>query len=116
MKVTVIGDGAWGTALALNMLKNGHHVTLWGAFPDYLDSVKQRKENYKFLPGVILPETLQISSDLSEAYRRRLPRAAEPDIQGSGYASKAAAERGNFSDAFQKSSGQALRGGGRSDF
>ena len=71
MKVTVIGDGAWGTALALNMLKNGHHVTLWGAFPDYLDSVKQRKENYKFLPGVILPETLQISSDLSEAVDKR---------------------------------------------
>ncbi|MBE6356863.1 MAG: NAD(P)-dependent glycerol-3-phosphate dehydrogenase [Lentisphaerae bacterium] len=71
MKITVIGDGAWGTALALNMLKNGHDVTLWGAFPDYLDSVKQRKENYKFLPGVTLPETLQLSADLASAIDKR---------------------------------------------
>ena len=36
MKICVAGDGAWGTALALNLLRNGHQVVIWGAFGDYL--------------------------------------------------------------------------------
>ena len=64
MKIAVIGDGAWGTALALNMLKNGHKVSLWGAFPEYLDEIAARRENYKFLPGVTLPDELIIRKEL----------------------------------------------------
>lgn len=67
MKITVLGDGAWGTALALNMICNRHHVTMWGAFPDYLEQVRQRRENFKFLPQVSLPEELQLQPDLAEA-------------------------------------------------
>ena len=67
MKVSVIGDGAWGTALALNMLANGHKVQIWGAFPDYLAEVNKRKENFKFLPGVKLPDELGFCSDMDEA-------------------------------------------------
>lgn len=67
MKVTIIGDGAWGTALALNLLRNRHQVTLWGAFPDYLDAISKRGENYKFLPGVSLPKELRLCSDIEEA-------------------------------------------------
>ncbi|MBE6376592.1 MAG: NAD(P)-dependent glycerol-3-phosphate dehydrogenase [Lentisphaeria bacterium] len=67
MKVTVIGDGAWGTALALNMLRNGHKVQLWGAFPEYLQEIAERKENYKFLPGVTLPEELILQADIADA-------------------------------------------------
>ncbi|MBR2345116.1 MAG: NAD(P)-dependent glycerol-3-phosphate dehydrogenase [Lentisphaeria bacterium] len=67
MKVTVIGDGAWGTALALNMLINRHDVTLWGAFPEYLEEMKKRKENFKFLPGVSLPDELHLDSILEHA-------------------------------------------------
>ena len=67
MKVTVIGDGAWGTALALNMLRNGHKVQLWGAFPEYLQEITERRENYKFLPGVTLPEELILHADLADA-------------------------------------------------
>ena len=71
MKVTVIGDGAWGTALALNMLRNGHQVRLWGAFPDYLDEIRKRKENYRFLPGVTIPDELTLVKDLEEAFSRQ---------------------------------------------
>ena len=39
MKCVVVGDGAWGTALAVNLLQNSHDVTLWGAFPDYLEQM-----------------------------------------------------------------------------
>ena len=67
MKVSVIGDGAWGTALALNMIANGHNVQLWGAFPEYLTEVEARRENYKFLPGVSLPRELRLTCDISEA-------------------------------------------------
>ena len=69
MKITVFGDGAWGTALAMNLLDNGHQVTIWGAFPEYLREMAERRENYRFLPGVALPETLQFESDAELAVR-----------------------------------------------
>ena len=50
-KVTVIGDGGWGTALALVLQRNGHDVTVWGPFPEYIQQVQAAKENVKFLPG-----------------------------------------------------------------
>jgi len=66
-RITVLGDGAWGTALAIVLCDNGHTVTLWGAFPDYVDTLIRRRENVKFLPGVKLPDALGITSDMSEA-------------------------------------------------
>ncbi|MBO5991804.1 MAG: NAD(P)-dependent glycerol-3-phosphate dehydrogenase [Lentisphaeria bacterium] len=69
MKISVFGDGAWGTALAMNLLSNGHKVTVWGAFPDYLEEMKARRENFRFLPGVTLPEELEFESDAEKAVR-----------------------------------------------
>lgn len=69
MNCIVIGDGAWGTALALNLLSNSHDVTLWGAFPDYLDEMAQRNENFRFLPGVALPDALKFSGDMAAALK-----------------------------------------------
>jgi len=66
-KVTVLGDGAWGTALALLLLDNRYDVTLWGAFPDYVDVLTSKRENVKFLPGVKLPESLHITPDIAQA-------------------------------------------------
>lgn len=67
MKITVLGDGAWGTALACNLLKNGHDVTIWGAFPEYLKTMDETRENSKFLPGVKLPDSMRFSADPEEA-------------------------------------------------
>ena len=67
MKIAVIGDGGWGTALACNLIANGHEVIMWGAFPDYLEEMKQKRENVKFLPGVKLPDTLQFTFSPEEA-------------------------------------------------
>ena len=69
MKISVFGDGAWGTALAMNLLSNGHRVTVWGAFPDYLDEMREKRENYRFLPGVTLPDELEFESDAVTAVR-----------------------------------------------
>ncbi len=63
----MLGDGGWGTALALVNLRRGNEVMLWSAFPDYVKVLRKERENVKFLPGVPLPETLKISSDLKEA-------------------------------------------------
>ena len=67
MKIAVLGDGAWGTALACNLLSNGHEVVMWGAFPDYLEEMARKRENFKFLPGAPLPESLRFSPDPAEA-------------------------------------------------
>ena len=66
-RVTVLGDGGWGTTLALHAHRLGHRVTLWGAFPDYVRQMVRRRENVKFLPGVRLPKTLHLTASLTEA-------------------------------------------------
>ncbi|MBI4549393.1 MAG: NAD(P)H-dependent glycerol-3-phosphate dehydrogenase [Candidatus Omnitrophica bacterium] len=64
MKISVLGDGGWGTALALLLTGKGHDVTLWGAFPEYTKVLRERRENVKFLKGFSLPPGLDLSSDL----------------------------------------------------
>ncbi|MFH1837733.1 MAG: NAD(P)H-dependent glycerol-3-phosphate dehydrogenase [Candidatus Omnitrophota bacterium] len=62
-KAAVIGDGGWGTALALLLYKKGIDVTLWSAFSEYAEYLKDKRENVKFLKGVTLPKDLKITSD-----------------------------------------------------
>ncbi len=69
MKIAVIGDGGWGTANALLLLGYGHDVTVWGAFPDYVEEQKRTRRNERFLRGVVLPDTLKLTSDRREAVR-----------------------------------------------
>ena len=69
MKIAVFGDGAWGTALALNLIANNHKVVIWGAFPEYLREMAEKRENFKFLPGVALPENLEFESDAEKTVR-----------------------------------------------
>ena len=76
--VSVLGDGAWGTALSLVLLKNGHDVTLWSAFEDYADTLKVKRENVKFLPGVPLPKELKITSVARDALGARVLVMAIP--------------------------------------
>jgi len=67
MKIAVLSDGAWGTALALTLLDNGHEVVLWGPFPDYLAQMRERRENFRFLPGVTLPGELRFEPEIGRA-------------------------------------------------
>ena len=69
MKITVIGDGGWGTANALLLLGYGHDVTVWGAFPDYIEEQRRTRRNDRFLKGVPLPPALKLTSDREEAVR-----------------------------------------------
>jgi glycerol-3-phosphate dehydrogenase (NAD(P)+) len=66
-RIAVIGDGGWGTTLAILLSKKGFDVALWGVFPDYIAILKEARENKKFLPGVKIPEAVRITSDLGAA-------------------------------------------------
>ncbi|MBN1268812.1 MAG: NAD(P)-dependent glycerol-3-phosphate dehydrogenase [Kiritimatiellae bacterium] len=66
-QVAILGDGGWGTALALVLHQNGHGVRVWGPFPDYIAEIKRTRENRKFLPGVRLPAELLWTSEREEA-------------------------------------------------
>ncbi len=66
-KVSIIGDGGWGTALALLLHSKGLQVTIWGYFPDYVQEQRERRENYKFLPGLEIPAGINYTSDLAKA-------------------------------------------------
>jgi len=67
MNVTVLSDGSWGTALSMLLCRNGHNVTMWGPFPEYLDQMAASRENTKFLPGFKLHENLHIEKDMRAA-------------------------------------------------
>jgi len=67
MKIAVLGDGGWGTALALTAHANGHNVIVWGAFQENVDAVNANHTNERFLKGVPVPEDLPFTTDMKEA-------------------------------------------------
>ena len=64
MKITVLGSGGWGTALALLLLENGHEVTLWSYTEEESRVLRETREN-PMLKGVPLPEAMHFAADLS---------------------------------------------------
>ncbi len=68
-RITVIGDGGWGTALALVLHGNGHDVTVWGPFEDMIEKIEATRENESYLPGIPLPEGISWTADHKEATR-----------------------------------------------
>lgn len=67
MKVTVIGAGAWGTALANLLCQNKHHVTLWGHNSQNLSEIQRSFRNERYLPGISLCRELHVEADLAKA-------------------------------------------------
>ncbi|MGE5027985.1 MAG: NAD(P)H-dependent glycerol-3-phosphate dehydrogenase [Betaproteobacteria bacterium] len=66
MKVTVLGAGAWGTALAASWAPH-HAVTLWARNPAVLDAMRTQRVNARYLPDCPLPDALHFSADLDAA-------------------------------------------------
>jgi glycerol-3-phosphate dehydrogenase (NAD(P)+) len=67
MRCGVIGAGAWGTALADLLTRNGHEVRLWAYEPDVADAITERHENTRFLAGHPLTPALRATNDLGQA-------------------------------------------------
>lgn len=69
MRCAVVGAGAWGTALADLLRRNGHDVTMWAYEPDVAESITSRRENVRFLKGHELAAGIIATSDLSRAVK-----------------------------------------------
>jgi len=63
-KITILGAGSWGAALAKILTENGHKVCLWSALPEEIQMLRARHEHLDKLPGVKLPEEIVYSDDL----------------------------------------------------
>ena len=62
MKVAVVGSGAWGTALAIRLCKNGHDVTMWTYDKDRVAQMEATRRSHR-LPSAVLPEGLKLSGE-----------------------------------------------------
>ncbi|MBI1372226.1 MAG: NAD(P)H-dependent glycerol-3-phosphate dehydrogenase [Phycisphaera sp.] len=62
-RITVLGDGAMATVLALLLDSKDQHVTIWGPFPEHIDALRQSRVNEKYMPDFPLPPSLHLSAD-----------------------------------------------------
>lgn len=67
MPVAVVGAGSWGTAIAALLAAKGIETRLWARRPELAELINATRENGEYLPGVRLPDTLDITSDLERA-------------------------------------------------
>ena len=67
MSISVIGAGAFGTALAISLARTGVPVTLWSRDAEHARDMQQSRENTRRLPGLTLPDTLTVTSDMTQA-------------------------------------------------
>lgn len=65
--VTVIGAGSYGTALAICIARNQHKTLLWARDQAQVEKMQTSRENNRYLPGIVFPESLEIESDLIQA-------------------------------------------------
>lgn len=64
----ILGSGGWGTAVAVLLAQNpAHHVRLWSAHPDNAAKMRASRENARLLPGVTIPDSVEITGDAAEA-------------------------------------------------
>ena len=79
MKAVGVGSGAWGTALAIRLCKNGHDVTMWTFEKDLIPEMETTRRNPR-LPSAILPEGLKISGDYACVSGCKLVVMASPSF------------------------------------
>lgn len=68
MKVSVLGAGSWGTALAIHLARSGHGVLLWGRDAEVTGRIASERRHPRRLASIPIPETVRTTSDLAEAH------------------------------------------------
>lgn len=63
-KISVLGAGGWGMALAITAFNNGHKVNLWSPFQNEVDALLKERTNERLLKDIYLPDEINITSDL----------------------------------------------------
>lgn len=66
-KVSIVGAGSWGTALAILLSSNGHQVSMWSCFKDEVDMLNSKREHTSKLPGVHIPDDILCTADQEKA-------------------------------------------------
>lgn len=79
-KITVLGSGGWGMALAISAYNNRHNVTLWTPFKEEADQLLEKHGNEKLLRGVVLPSGIKVTTDLSDVEGDDLTIIATPSV------------------------------------
>ena len=69
MKTAILSDGGWGSALSRVLAENGHEVTMWGPFPEYLNEIASTRENRKFLKGIKFHDAVKFEPDMAKAVK-----------------------------------------------
>jgi len=65
--ITVLGAGSYGTALAICLARNGHQTLLWGRDAQHVESMAKCRQNSKYLPDALFPNSLNVTADLQLA-------------------------------------------------
>ena len=68
-KVCVLGTGSWGSALALGLAKKGNDVSMWTRKEEQAKKINRTKENTDYLPGVLFPNNITISTDIEKTIK-----------------------------------------------
>ncbi|MGN0451954.1 MAG: NAD(P)-binding domain-containing protein, partial [Acutalibacteraceae bacterium] len=108
-KITVLGAGGWGMALALSAHGGGNEVTIWSPFPDEVAALQKNRGNERLLSGIKLPDEIGITSDLSAVQGSAITIIATPSIAVRQTAKRLSAEKDfgivvNVAKGFEKGS------------
>ncbi len=66
-KITVLGAGGWGLALALTLNENNHEVFVWSPFSEEVNTINATHQNEKLLKGITIPSSITVTTDISVA-------------------------------------------------
>ncbi len=76
--IAVLGDGGWGTTVAILLANKGYDITVWGAFPDHISVLKKERINRKFLPGIQIPGRIRFTSEAADVRKCSIAVIAVP--------------------------------------
>lgn len=71
MRISILGAGGWGTTLAILLSNNGHDVSLWEYKSYYATTLRKNRENHVYLPGIKIPEDVDITHSLEKACKNK---------------------------------------------
>lgn len=78
--IFVLGAGGWGISMAATQAKYGHNVTVWSAFENEIQMLKEKRCNANLLPGIFLPESVTITDNIKAAAQSDILVIAVPSV------------------------------------
>lgn len=108
-KITVLGSGGWGIALAINAFECGHEVSLWSPFEEEVKLLNEKHTNEKLLKGIIIPDQMNITTDINCAENSLITIIATPSVAVRSVAQKLSSVKNhgitvNVAKGFEKGS------------